>query len=154
MTDYPHEPPSASSATPAGVQGLRAGVHLGVRVENDPLGPVNKIVRLMRGQRRLKSVLWPVSPGADVRLVRDAGTPRVTIWAANWTPIDELPIARRLAHRGRRAPRSCRSPTPRSPRPPPCAARSPGAREPSGDCAVVLRRRGSRRRAAGVPPRG
>ena len=92
MTDYPYEPPEREfSDTLLAFRDFELASTWGVRVENDPLGPVNKIVRLMRGQRRLKSVLWPVSPGADVRLVRDAGTPRVTIWAANWTPIDELP---------------------------------------------------------------
>lgn len=45
----------------------------GVRVENDPLGPVNKIVTLMRGQQRVKSVLWPVPDPSNVELMRDTG---------------------------------------------------------------------------------
>ena len=146
MTDYPYEPPSASSATPCWRSGdFELASTWGVRVENDPLGPVNKIVRLMRGQRReIASVLWPVPDDATVRLVRDDG---ITRWAlmdsGNSCGIAAAPISchrrwtcDRLAGAWRStAPRSCPSPIARSLAPAPCAARSRGAREPSGDCA-------------------
>lgn len=42
-----------------------------VRVAPDPLGPVNKIVTLLRGGQPVTSVLYPVNEGDSVRLVRD-----------------------------------------------------------------------------------
>ncbi len=53
---------------------------LAVKVEPDPLGDVNRIVRLVRlgshftnGDVFVKAVVAPVSAGADVQLVRDEG---------------------------------------------------------------------------------
>ncbi len=74
MTDYPYEPPERPfNDTLLAFKDFELASTWGVRVENDPLGPVNKIVRLMRGQRRIASVLWPVPDDATVRLVRDDG---------------------------------------------------------------------------------
>lgn len=42
-------------------------------IEPDPFGPVNKIVTLMRGNHRVKSVLWPVRDPGAVKVVRDDG---------------------------------------------------------------------------------
>ena len=80
MTDYPYEPPERMfSDTMLAFRDFELASTWGVRVESDPLGPVNKIVRLMRGQRCLKSVLWPVPAGADVRLVRSLPGWRVEV---------------------------------------------------------------------------
>ena len=46
-----------------------SGVQL--RIGPDPLGPVNKIVTLVAGERRIKSALAHIPEGAAVRLVRD-----------------------------------------------------------------------------------
>lgn len=74
MTDYPYQPPERMFAdTLLAFNDFEMASTWKARVEPDPHGPVNKIVRLMRGQRRVRSVLWPVSPGATVRLVRDDG---------------------------------------------------------------------------------
>lgn len=56
------------------------------------LGPVNKIVTLMRGQRRIKSVLARVPVGAAVRLVRDEGTPLIRYWSPTWQEVDREPF--------------------------------------------------------------
>lgn len=59
-----------------------------VRVSADPLGPVNRIVSLMRGGQRIKSVLCPVPAGTSVRLVRDEGAWNIqelfALRDANW----------------------------------------------------------------------
>jgi hypothetical protein len=43
------------------------------RIEPDPLGPVNKIVSLMVGERRIKSVLWHVPVGAAIEVAHEDG---------------------------------------------------------------------------------
>ena len=43
------------------------------RISPDPLGPVNKIVSLMRGDRVMAKALTHVPAGAKVALVRDSG---------------------------------------------------------------------------------
>lgn len=74
MTDYPYEPPERMYAdTMLTFRDFELASTWSVRIENDPLGPVNKVVTLMRGGRRVKSVLCPVPKGATVRLVRDEG---------------------------------------------------------------------------------
>lgn len=60
-----------------------------VRLAPDPLGPVNRIVTLMRGGRHVKSVLYPVNVGTTVRLVRDEGTARIRLWSATWEDLGE-----------------------------------------------------------------
>lgn len=74
MTDYPYQPPEREfeSVITAYRDFVIAGAW-SVRVEPDPLGDVNKIVRLMRGGKQVKSVLARVPAGATVRLVRDEG---------------------------------------------------------------------------------
>ena len=73
MTDYPYEPPERQFSDTLLAYRMYAGPYMAARVEPDPLGPVNKIVSLLRGQRRVKSVLCPVPAGADARVVRDEG---------------------------------------------------------------------------------
>ena len=72
--DYPYQPPERryQDTILAFRDAQLAGIWA-ARVEPDPLGPVNKIVTLMRGQRRVKSVLTRVPAGANVRVVRDEG---------------------------------------------------------------------------------
>lgn len=70
----PYEPPAREFAdTMLAFKDFQLASTWGVRVESDPLGPVNSIVRLMRGNRPVKSVLTRVQAGATVRLVRDSG---------------------------------------------------------------------------------
>jgi len=74
MSDYiPYEPPESAFSDTLLAFKVFAGPRIGAIIEPDPLGPVNKIVTLMCGQRRIKSVLTPVPKGAVVRLVRDEG---------------------------------------------------------------------------------
>ena len=73
-TEIPYEPPRREFAdTLLAFRDFEMASAWGVRVEPDPLGPVNKIVSLRRGGRRVKSVLCPVPVGAKVQLVRDDG---------------------------------------------------------------------------------
>lgn len=58
-------------------------------IEPDPLGPVNRIVTLMRNDKRVKSVLCHVPEGADVEVVRDEGTVRIHLWSALWENLGE-----------------------------------------------------------------
>jgi hypothetical protein len=44
-----------------------------VRIAPDPLGPVNKIVSLMVGGRRVKSVLHPVGAGTKMSIEHESG---------------------------------------------------------------------------------
>ncbi len=74
MTDYPYEPPERMfSDTMLAFRDFELASTWGVRVEADPLGPVNKIVRLMHGGKSVRGALWPVPAGAVVRLARDDG---------------------------------------------------------------------------------
>lgn len=74
MTDYPYEPPERQFAdTLLAFRDFELASTWGVRVENDPLGPVNKIVRLMHGGKSVRGALWPVRADAVVRLMRDEG---------------------------------------------------------------------------------
>lgn len=50
-----------------------AAPQMSVHISPDPLGPVNKILTLMAGNRRIKSVLWPVGVGAKVQVGHNAG---------------------------------------------------------------------------------
>lgn len=80
MTTYPYQPPQREYAdTLLAYRDFTMGTW-SARVEPDPLGPVNKIVSLWRGNRRVKAVLTHVPVDADVQVVRDDG---------GWT-IDEL----------------------------------------------------------------
>lgn len=60
-------------------------------VENDPLGPVNKIVTLWVGERRIRTVLTPVHTGSTVRLSYDAGTPLIRYWGPTWEELNGIP---------------------------------------------------------------
>lgn len=72
FVDHPYEPPVREfSDTLLTFKDWQLATTWAVRVEPDPLGPVNKIVSLMRGGQRVKSVLCRVPAGAAVRLVRD-----------------------------------------------------------------------------------
>lgn len=50
-----------------------AGPHVRLRIDPDPLGPVNKILTLLSGERRIGAALAHVPVGATVRLLRDEG---------------------------------------------------------------------------------
>lgn len=50
------------------------GGHIRLRIDPDPLGPVNKILTLMDGERRIKAGLAHIPVGATVRLLRDEGS--------------------------------------------------------------------------------
>ena len=72
VTDYPYEPPERMlSDTLLAFRDFELASTWGVRVENDWLGDVNQIVSLMHVGKRIRGALWPVHPGAVVRLVRD-----------------------------------------------------------------------------------
>lgn len=65
----PYEPPEREyQDTLLAFKDMQHASYIAAHVENDPLGPVNKIVTLIAGQRRIKSVLTPVPAGASVRL--------------------------------------------------------------------------------------
>lgn len=75
MTDYPYEPPERMfSDTMLAFRDFELASTWAVRVEPDPLGPVNKIITLMRGGQRIKSVLRPVATGTTVRMGFQGGT--------------------------------------------------------------------------------
>lgn len=66
----PYAPPPARDTLMAFQ--VIAGPQIGVQIEPDPMGPVNQIVTLMRGDRRVKSVLYPV-PRVDPRMHVEIG---------------------------------------------------------------------------------
>lgn len=79
MTEYPYQPPAREFAdTLLAYRDFGIASTWSARVEPDPLGPVNKIVRLMRGSTPVKAALARVPAGASVRLVRDEGA-----WSIN-----------------------------------------------------------------------
>lgn len=87
MTDYPHEPPERMFAdTILAFKDFQMASAWSVRVSADPLGPVNKIVSLMRGGKRIKSVLCLVPAGANVRLVREEGS-GYRGWDHSWNQV-------------------------------------------------------------------
>lgn len=58
-----------------------------LRVWNDPLGPVNKIIALVREDGTLvASKLHPVPVGAEVRLGYD-NSPKITLHDERWNPL-------------------------------------------------------------------
>lgn len=78
-----------------------AGPHVRLRIDPDPLGPVNKILTLLSGEQRIGAALAHVPVGATVRLLRDEGSwtirelfgLRDRIWdarAAGSTPVVEV----------------------------------------------------------------
>lgn len=74
MTTYPYRPPGRElSDTMLAYRDWKLASTWSVRVDSDPLGPVNKVVRLMRGVQQVRAALARVPEGADVRLVRDEG---------------------------------------------------------------------------------
>lgn len=78
MTDYPYQPPEREYAsTITAFRDFTQASTWRVRIAPDPLGSVNKIVRLMRGERQIKATLARVPAGASVRLVRDEGGYRI-----------------------------------------------------------------------------
>lgn len=78
MTEYPYEPPDREYAsTITAFRDFNLASTWSVRIDPDPLGPVNRIVRLMRGGQQVRACLDRVPVGAQVRLVRDEG--RLTI---------------------------------------------------------------------------
>jgi hypothetical protein len=71
---HAYQPPERELAsTILAFRDLQMAATWSVRVSSDPLGPVNRIVSLMNGNQRVKSVLYPVGVGDTVRLIRDKG---------------------------------------------------------------------------------
>lgn len=68
----PEPDPNAFESTLTAFRAF-AGPAVTVRIDPDPLGPVNKIVTLMDGERRIGSTLAHIPVGATVRLLRDEG---------------------------------------------------------------------------------
>ncbi|OYN80445.1 hypothetical protein [Mycolicibacterium sphagni] len=77
---FPYEPPgSVYQDVLLAFQDHRlAGFGIGALVEPDPKGPVNQIVSLVQGRRRIKSALWRVPAGAEVKVVRETGGYTIT----------------------------------------------------------------------------
>jgi hypothetical protein len=73
MTYIPYEPPRPEFESVLTAFQVIAGPRMAVRIDVDPLGPVNRIVRLMAGERCIKSALAHIPSGAAVRLLRDEG---------------------------------------------------------------------------------
>lgn len=98
MTEFvPYEPPQLQLAdTMLAYRDLQRASTWGVRIDADPLGPVNRIVTLMRGTTRVASILCPVPAGATVRLVRDEGAWNIdalfALRDANWRTGDKPDI--------------------------------------------------------------
>lgn len=74
MTYIPYEPPRPEFESALTAFQVIAGPRMAVRIDADPLGPVNRIVRLMAGERCIKSALAHIPAGATVRLLRDEGS--------------------------------------------------------------------------------
>lgn len=86
----PYQPPEREfSDTILAFRDFELASTWAVRIGPDPLGPVNSIVTLMGGRRRVKSVLYPIREGSVVRLVRDEGSPRIRLWSATWEDLGE-----------------------------------------------------------------
>lgn len=91
MTVYPYEPPERMyQDTILAFKDFQMASTWSVRVEPDPLGPVNKIVTLMRGQYRVKSVLAPVPAEAVVKAGYDGGTGWSMFGGLGWRALSGL----------------------------------------------------------------
>lgn len=74
MSTYPYQPPARElESVITAFRDFEMASMWSVRVDPDPLGPVNKVVRLMRWGTQVAAALARVPEGADVRLVRDEG---------------------------------------------------------------------------------
>lgn len=74
MIEIPYEPPRREYGdTLFAFNDMQLSSTWGARIEPDPLGPVNKVVTLFRGERRVRSALWPVNPGSAVKVGHDPG---------------------------------------------------------------------------------
>lgn len=73
MTYIPYQPPRPELADTILAFQAFAGPQVGAVIESDPLGPVNKIVTLMVGDRRIKSALCPVGVDSEVTVGRESG---------------------------------------------------------------------------------
>lgn len=76
MTDdliYPEMPKRELSDTMLAYRDVVVAGYWRARIESDPLGPVNKIVRLMDGRKPVKAALCRIPVGATVSLIRDEG---------------------------------------------------------------------------------
>lgn len=71
MTIINYEPPQPEFESVVSAFQLIAGSRMAVRIDPDPLGPVNRIVRLMTGERCIRAALAHIPVGATVRLLRD-----------------------------------------------------------------------------------
>lgn len=93
ILDY--DPPKpARESTFSAFQAIRGGPSVSLGIAPDPLGPVNRILSLVRNDRggstRLgKSVLYPIRAGQAISLVRDEGGPRIRAWSATWDDLGE-----------------------------------------------------------------
>jgi hypothetical protein len=79
VTVIPYEPPDREfTDTMLAFRDFDLASTWSVSIEPDPLGPVNNIVTLMRGRRRIKSALLAVTD-AEMQPPR-APAPRVPLW--------------------------------------------------------------------------
>lgn len=74
MSYVPFSPPEPEFDDTILAFRVLGGPRVAALIEPDPLGPVNKIVTLMVGQRRIKSALCPVQAGARVTVGKDPGS--------------------------------------------------------------------------------
>lgn len=90
--EYPYEPPEREFAdTLLAYRDFVTASMWSVRIEPDPLGDVNRIVTLMCGDRRVKSVLCPASEALTARVGYDPGTPLIRCWSPGWRELAGLP---------------------------------------------------------------
>jgi hypothetical protein len=78
MTTFiPFTPEPATDVIAAYHQGRYLSI--GVEISPDSLGPVNRIVTLIKGNRRIKSALALVLPTSSVEVIRDYGSGTYTL---------------------------------------------------------------------------
>jgi hypothetical protein len=92
VIDYVPQPPMFESTISA-FQAMYGGPSISLRIAPDPLGPVNKILSVVRNDRtgstRVgKSVLYPIRAGSVVNLVHDNDhAADSTLYDGHWTPL-------------------------------------------------------------------
>lgn len=85
MTTIPYQPPEREYAdTLLAFRDFNLASTWSVRIDPDPLGPVNQIVRLMRGGKQVRAAAAHIPEGAMVRLIRDEGNLHSAFGGAGW----------------------------------------------------------------------
>ena len=78
MTTIPYQPPEREfESTFTALRDFNLASAWSVRIDPDPLGPVNQIVRLMRGGKQVRAAAAHIPEGAKVTLIRDEGGYRI-----------------------------------------------------------------------------